>query len=75
MSYLIITLALIVAYLIFDVIREIVTQVGVFRHIQENYEEFLIDYSDCKSLTDRIALYIVLKNKSKKSHSRFFYVK
>jgi hypothetical protein len=61
MSYLIITLALIVAYLIFDVIREIVTQVGVFRHIQENYEEFLIDYSDCKSLTDRIALYIVLK--------------
>jgi len=61
MSYLITTLALIVAYLIFDVIREIVTQVGVFRHIQENYEEFLIDYSDCKSLTDRIALYIVLK--------------
>jgi len=61
MSYLIITLALIVAYLIFDVIREIVTQVGVFRHIQENYEEFLIDYSDCKGLTDRIALYIVLK--------------
>jgi len=61
MSYLITTLALIVAYLIFDVIREIVTQVGVFRHIQENYEEFLIDYSDCKNLTDRIALYIVLK--------------
>lgn len=61
MSYLIITLALIVAYLIFDVIREIVTTVGVFRHIQENYEEFLIDYSDCDSLTDRIALYIVLK--------------
>jgi hypothetical protein len=61
MSTLLTSLALIVAYLIFDVIREIVTQVGVFRHIQENYEEFLIDYSDCKSLTDRIALYIVLK--------------
>jgi len=61
MSYLITTLALIVAYLIFDVIREIVTQVGVFRHIQENHKDFLIDYSDCNGLTDRIALYIVLK--------------
>lgn len=61
MSYLITTLALIVAYLIFDVIREIMTTVSIFKDMQENCDDFLIDYSDCNSLADRIALYIVLK--------------
>ena len=61
MSYLITTLALIVAYLIFDVIREIMTTVSIFKDMQKSCDDFLIDYSDCNGLTDRIALYIVLK--------------
>jgi hypothetical protein len=59
MNTLIIGLCALVVYLVFFLIPDTINTYGVFKHIKDNYEEFLIDYTDCEDLSDKIALYIV----------------
>ena len=59
MNTLIIAALAIVAFLIFDFVRETIQTMNIFKKIKNSHEEFLIEYSDCHSLSDMTALYIV----------------
>ena len=59
MDTLIIAVLAIVAYLIFDFVRNTIQTARIFKKIKSDHKEFLIEYSDCHNLSDMIALYIV----------------
>ena len=59
MNTLIISLWVIAAYLAFDFVRETIQTMNIFKKIKNDHKDFLIEYSDCHSLSDMVALYIV----------------
>ena len=59
MNTLIISLWVIAAYLAFDFVRETIQTMSIFKKIKNDHKGFLIEYSDCHSLSDMVALYIV----------------
>jgi hypothetical protein len=59
MDTLIIAALAIVAFLIFDFVRNTIETANIFKKIKNDHEKFLIEYSDCHNLSDMIALYIV----------------
>jgi len=59
MNTLIIATLAIVAFLIFDFVRNTIETANIFKKIKRDHKEFLIEYKDCHNLSDMIALYIV----------------
>ena len=59
MNTLIIATLAIVAYLIFDFVRNTIQTARIFKKIKSEHKEFLIEYADCHNLSDMIALYVV----------------
>jgi uncharacterized membrane protein len=59
MSTLLISIAAIAVYLIFDFIRDILRTKRIFEKMIASGDEFLIDYDNCPNISDMIALYIV----------------
>lgn len=59
MSTLIIGIAAVAAYLVFEFIRDIIRTKNIFEKMIASGDEFLIEYEDCPNISDIIALYIV----------------
>ena len=59
MSTLLISIAAIAVYLIFDFIRDVLRTKRIFEKMIASGDEFLIDYDNCPNISDMIALYIV----------------
>jgi len=59
MNTLLISIAAIAVYLIFDFVRDILRTKRIFESMIASGDEFLIDYDDCPNISDIIALYIV----------------
>lgn len=59
MSTLIIAIAAIAAYLVFEFVGDIIRTKNIFEKMIASGDEFLIDYDDCPNISDMIALYIV----------------
>jgi len=59
MNTLIIATLAIVAYLIFDFVRNTIQTARIFKKMKSDHKEFLIEYADCHNLSDMIALYVV----------------
>lgn len=59
MSTLLISIAAIAVYLIFDFVRDILRTKRIFEKMIASGDEFLIDYDNCPNISDMIALYIV----------------
>ena len=59
MNTLIIATLAIVAYLIFDFVRNTIQTARIFKKMKSDHKDFLIEYTDCHNLSDMIALYVV----------------
>ena len=59
MNTLLISIAAIAVYLIFDFVRDILRTKRIFESMIASGEELLIDFDDCSNISDMIALHIV----------------